>query len=153
MECPNSGVSQGPTPSSGARTQQPKPTLPPCTPPAAKGNVTYKFGVPTASPAVANFMTCTSACMGGVTFRASSTSEAHSPTDPHTRGLAVDGEIAGSVGQIFQCAANCGAVFQLNEYTNPSPHATAGHYHFQLVPGKNGASGPYYARCTYATKP
>ncbi len=153
MECPNSGVSQGPTPSSGATKQQPKPTLPPCAPPAARGNVTYKFGIPTASPAVANFMTCTSACMGGATFRASSTSEAHSLADPHTRGFAVDGEIPGSVGQIFQCAANCGAVFQLNEYTNPSPHATAGHYHFQLVPGKNGATGPYYARCTYATKP
>ncbi len=123
--------------------------VPPCTPSSNSGNVTYKPGVPPASPAVQNFMQCVSGCMGGTPFRATSTSDSHSPTDPHSRGLAVDGTMSGSPGQIMQCGANCGAKYQQNEYKNPSPNATAGHYHFQLVPGKNGAVGPAMPTCHY----
>ena len=132
----------------GSPSRKPKLTLPPCPPPAGPPNVVFKVGVPEASTAIANFMACTSACMG-TTFRATSTSDSHTLLDPHSRGLAVDGTMLGNPAQIMQCAANCGAVYQQNEYSHPSPNATAGHYHFQLVPGKHGAQGPYYARCTY----
>jgi RHS repeat-associated protein len=122
--------------------------LPQCAPGAA-GSVVYKAGVPPASPAINNFMMCVSGCMGGNPFRATSTSDSHPPGDPHSRGLAVDGTIPGTPGQIMQCGANCGALFQQNEFQNPSPNATGGHFHFQLVPGRGGALGPVTPTCHY----
>ena len=123
--------------------------LPQCAPTSAAGSVVYKAGVPPASPAINNFMLCVSGCMGGNPFRATSTSDSHPPGDPHSRGLAVDGTIPGMPGQIMQCGANCGALFQQNEFQNPSPNATGGHFHFQLVPGRGGALGPVTPTCHY----
>jgi len=123
--------------------------LPQCPPTNANGSVVYKSGVPPASPQIDNLMLCVSSCMGGGPFRATSTSDSHPPNDPHTRGLAVDGTIPGSPSQVMQCGANCGAVYEQNEYLHPSPNATAGHYHFQLVPGRGGALGPVTPTCHY----
>jgi RHS repeat-associated protein len=123
--------------------------LPQCASTNAAGSVTYKAGVPPASPAINSFMFCVSGCMGGNPFHATSTSDSHPPSDPHSRGLAVDGTIPGAPGQIMQCGANCGALFQQNEFQNPSPNSTGGHYHFQLVPGRGGARGPVAPTCHY----
>jgi len=123
-------------------------TLPQCPSPSAPGSVVYKSGVPPASPQIYNFMLCVSACAGSP-FRATSTSDSHPPNDPHSRGQAVDGTIPGVPGQVMQCGRNCGAMYEQNEYLNPSANATAGHYHFQLVPGRGGATGPGTQTCHY----
>jgi RHS repeat-associated protein len=123
-----------------------KKDLPPC-PPATGGSVDEKKGIPPPSMQVNNFMHCESACMGGANFHATSTSDSHKPSDPHSQGNAVDGKINGSASQVMACGASCGAQYEQNEYTNPSPNSTGGHYHFQLVPGKGGATGPVPASC------
>ncbi len=122
--------------------------LPGCDAPTSPGKVDYKAGVPSASPAISDLTICISACVGGP-CRVTSTSDNHPLNDPHSRGQAVDGTIPGNAGKILQCGANCGAVFQQNEYQYPSPHATGGHYHFQIVPGRRGATGPKTAGCRY----
>jgi len=124
-------------------------SLPPCPATTATGNVIYKPGVPPASPQIYRFMFCVSACMNGNQFRATSTSDSHPPSDPHSSGQAVDGTIPGSPSRVMQCGLNCGASYEQNEYLNPSANATAGHYHFQLVPGRGGALGPGNATCHY----
>jgi len=127
---------------STTRVQFPRPASTPCSY-AGPSNVIFKTGVPAPSAAVGGLMFCVSACMGGTQFRATSTSDSHGPTDPHSLGLAVDFTMPGSAPQIMQCGANCGATYQQNEYANPSPNATGGHYHFQLVPGRRGTVGPF----------
>jgi RHS repeat-associated protein len=131
-DCPDEQPAPPSPPSSTTTTQQ-------------KSGLIYKHGVPPGSPAVHKMLVCTAKCMGQ-TIRVTSTSEStpvHGPTDVHTRGLAAD-VTTSEPKVLMQCAANCGAVFQLNEYAHPSQNATGGHVHVQLTPGRHGATGPYY---------
>ncbi|MBS0193733.1 MAG: RHS repeat-associated core domain-containing protein, partial [Proteobacteria bacterium] len=104
--------------------------------------ITYKAGIPPPSAAVSKMLTCTANCTGS-NLRVTETSGSHKPTDPHSRGLAADVTTKDPT-KVMQCAANCGAKYQQNEYSHRSPNATGGHVHLQLVPGRGGATGPYF---------
>jgi hypothetical protein len=112
---------------------------------AATTDIPLQRGVYPPSPDVSQMLQCMQReCPGAVTAL-SSTSEpykAHGPTNPHTRGLAADVK-TGDGPTTMQCAADCGAAFQLDEYLHPSPGSNGGHVHLQLVPGLGGATGPY----------
>ena len=110
--------------------------------PVQSGTYHLKQGVPEPSPAVANLLQCTANCTGQ-DIRVTETSGNHKDTDPHTRGLAVD-ITTPYPAATMQCAAHCGAAYQQNEYSNPSPNATGGHVHLQIPPGRGGATGPYH---------
>jgi RHS repeat-associated protein len=131
----------------GARRQSPTSPAPkpapedkPQTP--VQPQVVYKAGVPAPSAQVSALLTCTANCMG-TTLRVTATSDSHAATNPHTLGNAVD-MTTNQPAAVMQCAANCGAVYQQDEYAHPSANATGGHVHLQLVPGRGGATGPYY---------
>ena len=108
------------------------------------GGYKLKTGVPPPSSEIDQLLNCTASC-ANENLRVTSTSDSHGPNNPHTRGLAVDVTTKNPT-IVMQCAANCGAVFQLNEYSAPSLNATGGHLHFQLVPGRGGITGPYYPK-------
>ena len=102
-----------------------------------------KDRVPAPSRAVDGMLRCMSGCLGRTIF-VTETSGNHPPHDPHTRGLAADVRAPNDQDEAMQCGANCGAVYQQNEYTHPSRGSTAPHIHLQLVPGRHGATGPYH---------
>lgn len=110
---------------------------------AQRDGYTLKPGLPAPSAAIADFLQCTATCSGQNLY-VTSTSDSHGPTNPHTRGLAVD-LTTSNPKTVMQCSPSCGAEYELNEYTDPSPNSTGGHLHFQLVPGLGGATGPYYS--------
>jgi len=102
--------------------------------------------VPEAEGELQTMLRCTASC-SGERLRITSTHEAipqHQPGTPHRRGEAAD-LTTSQPDQVMQCAASCGAQLQINEYANPSPHATGGHVHLQMEPGRGGAIGPYFA--------
>lgn len=105
------------------------------------GTLTFKAGVPPPTPNVESMLQCTADCTGG-NLRVTSTSDSHKPTDVHTRGVAADVSTP-DPKKVMMCSAQCGSLYQQNEYTNPSKNATGPHVHLQLVPGRNGSIGPY----------
>lgn len=106
--------------------------------------IPLKPGVPAPSAALTEMLQCIQSQCPDIIDRITPTTDSHPITDPHGRNLAVD-VTTKSPEQVMQCAANCGAAYQQNEYDHPSPHATAPHVHLQLVPGRGGAVGPYFA--------
>jgi len=82
---------------------------------------------------------------GPANFIVTETSGGHAPGNPRSDGQAFDAWADPAYrAAIMQAAANCGAVYQQDEYANPSKNSTAGHLHFQLRPGLGGATGPYF---------
>lgn len=110
----------------------------------ACGSPKYKPGVPPAKPELDKLLRCIQGCLDRQLL-ISSTDEpvrVHPPGTPHRRGVAADvAPIPGMSKQVFQCAANCGAGFGLDEVLHPSPNSTAPHNHLQIPPGKNGGRG------------
>jgi len=103
-----------------------------------------KPGVPLPPPGqLWAFISCTRACLGARIVVTSTTERTatHLPGTPHGDGQAFDFRYSQDPDAALCCAKQCGAQFGLNEYANPSPAATAGHIHVQLVPGKRGGSG------------
>ena len=81
-------------------------------------------------------------------IRVTSTGEpykAYGKTDPHTQGMAIDFTVDQNKKQCaMQAAADCGAPFQKDEYSDKSKGANGAHIHAQLRPGLGGKTGPYY---------
>lgn len=121
-------------------------TLPQLSDPSSSFSLTYQPGVDPPSDAVGNMLSCMAQYYGSQ-ITVTSTSEpsaAHPlPSDPHNQKLAADVK-GDDPEKLMQAGANCGAVYQQNEYTHPSPNSTGAHVHLQLRPGRNGAAGPYY---------
>ena len=115
------------------------------------GNVHFKADVPQPSQRVGDMLICIARCTGH-DLRVTATSNDHKLPDPHARKLAAD-VTTNEPEKVMQCAANCGARYQQNEYRHPSPNATGGHVHLQLVPGRGGATGPYFPSVPTASTP
>ena len=108
-------------------------------------SITAKDGVPLPGPNIHALLACI-AGGAGAPFRVTSTTNDHPAGDPHTQDQAVDGTAAPmDRAALMQAAANCGAVYQQDEYAHPSKGSTGGHLHFQTRPGRGGATGPYFA--------
>jgi hypothetical protein len=118
------------------------PNLPQQADPSSGGSITYKNTAAPPSDPVDYMLNCMTQYYGGP-IRVSSTSDSHGPNDVHSQGLAAD--VTGDDPKsLMQAGANCGAAYQQDEYTHPSPNATGPHVHLQLRPGRSGATGPYY---------
>ena len=117
------------------------------------GKYTLKPGVPPPSAAVAALLDCIEA-LSGVPLVVTSTSDSHSATDPHTRGLAADIRYPSDPAAVLNAAKCCGAQYAQDEKKHPSANATAPHIHVQLVPGKRGGHGdlPANAKCKDCSK-
>jgi RHS repeat-associated protein len=117
------------------------------------GKYTLKPGVPPPSAAVAALLDCIEA-LSGVPLVVTSTSDSHSATDPHTRGLAADIRYPSDPAAVLNAASCCGAQYAQDEKKHPSANATAPHIHVQLVPGKRGGHGdlPANAKCKDCSK-
>jgi RHS repeat-associated protein len=117
------------------------------------GKYTLKPGVPPPSAAVAALLDCIEA-LSGVPLVVTSTSDSHSATDPHTRGLAADIRYPSDPAAVLNAAECCGAQYAQDEKKHPSANATAPHIHVQLVPGKRGGHGdlPANAKCKDCSK-
>jgi RHS repeat-associated protein len=77
-------------------------------------------------------------------FVLTSTSEPtpqHKLGTPHRRGLAEDIRYPANPAKYLCCAKKCDAQYGQDEKRNPSPQATAAHFHLQLGPGRTGGSG------------
>jgi hypothetical protein len=104
------------------------------------GLYTVKPGVPPPSGAIDALLRCIEK-KTNTSLYVTSTSDSHSPTDPHTLGLAVDVRYPSNPGAVLNAAACCGAKYAQDEAKNPSPNATGPHLHLQLVPGRHGGHG------------
>ena len=133
-------------------TAQPHAALPPAPQPDNGGRAAiqprYRLQtrfVPQPSQAVGDFLNCLGEC-AGQTLTVTATTNGHPGDNPHSRGEAVDVLVPRPEdrARVMQCGANCGAPFQIDEYAHPSPGSTGGHEHFNMVPGRGGATGPYH---------
>ena len=108
------------------------------------GRLVFKPGAAAPSPEVADMLQCTADRLGGALRVTATSNGRHSgPHDPHYQGKAAD-VTTDDPAATMRAAANCGAVYQQNEYVNPSPDSNAPHVHLQTRPGRGGARGPYF---------
>jgi RHS repeat-associated protein len=141
------GKDQSTTPASEkpAAQQQQGSQAEPQTSTADSDKVTYKPGVPKASPAVSDMLICTANC-SDEKLRVTSTNEAipqHPDGTPHRKGEPADITVEpGTEKKVLKCAASCGAKFAQDEGAHPIPgHTTGPHIHLQTVPGRLGGRG------------
>jgi RHS repeat-associated protein len=106
----------------------------------------YRDGVPHATGALKDLLSCTQNCIGKP-LMVTSTNEPlsngkHGPETPHGKGEAADLRVnKGGEGRVVQCAANCGAKYGLDERAHPSGPGVLPHVHIQTVPGTHGGRG------------
>jgi RHS repeat-associated protein len=108
-----------------------------------------KPGVAKPSPAIEDLLTYVEKSTG-LTLRVTETSGRHDPTNPHTKGSAVDFTYSGpnykkydpvKSGRILSAASEYGIGYGLDEYIHPSRGSTGSHIHLQIPPGRQGGRG------------
>ena len=106
-----------------------------------------KPGVPYPQGQAANLLGCLVNTYPGLISAISSTHEpvdSHAPTDPHMQFQGADVKTA-YPQQVMQAGADCGAIYQQDEYAHPSAKSNGTHVHLQTRTGRNGATGPFFA--------
>ena len=104
------------------------------------GLITYKSGVPPASPALASLLGCMESCYGQPLV-ITSTTDSHPGDNPHSRGEAADIRYPSDPKKLLCCSAQCGAGYAKDEKIHPSSKSTAPHIHVQTGAGTGGGAG------------
>lgn len=108
--------------------------------------IPVKPGIPMPGGDAARMLQCMAQAGPGIINQVTGTSDyvkGRAPDNPHYTLQALDAKTSNPVAAMI-LGAMCGAQYQQNEYTNPSPGATGPHVHLQTRPGLGGATGPYY---------